>query len=101
MIYLVDLLFITGYLLMKDFAMWLLDFRFDIYCRTRNAYMWFETSWIVGGVVFIPQHTAVEAMIAFCMCLITKGVHDLVKHKSNSLSTYERSFKLNKKSSSK
>lgn len=93
MIYLFDFFFITGYLLMKDFSLWLLDFRYDIYCRIRNSYIWFETSWIVGSIVFIPDHTASEAMIAFCMCLLTKGVHDVIKH-----SSYEKNFELNEKS---
>lgn len=92
--YLADLIFIVVYLLAKDFSLWLQDFKFDTYYRIRNVYVWFETSWIVAAVVFIPYHTELEAMIAFCMCLITKGVHDIIKKNYN----FEKNLKLNNKS---
>jgi hypothetical protein len=82
---------------MKDISIWMLDYKYDIWCRIRKYYMWFECSWIIGGAMYIPQHTYTESAVAFFMCLTTKGVHDLVKKNNNRLAGYERNFELNDK----
>lgn len=96
MIYLADLLFIVGYLVIKDAAMYMIDYNFDVYCRVRKYYLWFECGWVIGGILYIPKHTYTEAAIAFFMCMITKGVHDLVKKNSNKLTQFERNFETRK-----
>lgn len=96
MIYLYDFLFVALFLGIKDVAMWLLDSQPDIYVIVRKYYMWFEFSFVCLAIYFIPTHNIHEAEIAFFMSLCTKGLHDIIKKKTNRLTRYEQSF-LNKK----
>ena len=95
MIYLFDFLFITGFLVIRDLAVWILDFEYDIFCRIRKSYMWFEFAYVVAGVLYMPRHSTTEAAVAFFLCLVTKGFHDFFKN--NSKIFYERDFETRKK----
>lgn len=93
MLYFIDLCFVLGYLLMKDVILWLIDADFEIYQVWRKYYMWFELSWVIGGVYFIPAHTLLEGCVAFFASLATKAVHDIIRRQTNTLTEYEKKFK--------
>lgn len=96
MIYLYDLLFVLGFIGIRDFAMWLLDTQPEIYVTVRPYYLWFEFSYTCLCLYFIPSQTNSEALVAFFLSLCTKLVHDIIKKNTNRLTSYEKSF-LNKK----
>ena len=79
MIYIYDLIFVIILLVIKDGGFWVLRKQPDIYLKVRKYYMWFEFSYIMLAVYFVPKHTVTEAMVAFFLSLTTKLFHDYLR----------------------
>lgn len=78
MLYLIDFGFVVVYLLVSDVAQWVINSNLELYKNWRQYYKWFEFSWVIGAVYFLPEHTITEGCTAFFASLAAKAVNDII-----------------------
>jgi hypothetical protein len=72
MMYLLDLFFVLGYLIMKRTFKIMHDSNYPVFVSIRALIGWCEYSFVLLWMYIIPDHTWTEGAVSFSMCICTK-----------------------------
>lgn len=72
MIYLIDFFYVVFFIAIKECIVKLLYTQPDIFSKIWQNYLWFEFSYVLVGIYFLPHHTPTQGMVAFSMSFSTR-----------------------------